>query len=170
MLADNMKADLVFQITATLLCGRRTYSAATNLSVNIKQPRSPCIEVVFSFKTLNSHFCEWVPVKMFVDKIAEFYGFSLHQDVLVLNYSRILDTSFSIKVTFSKRRISCDPCDFTALTNLTDRIMQKSNGTIRMEFLNFMSPTFAVTSVQVVAIGNCIALSTTSVPVPTTTR
>ena len=169
LLANKPNAEMVFRMTATISCGQNTHSVATNLSLNIQKSVRHCFEMTFSFKTSNSFACEWAPVKMFAEKVAVYYGLTLHLDVTILNYSKISDTMFSIKIAFSKEKVRCDPCDFKALANLTRGIIQKSNTTIRPEFVSFMLPTFEVTSAQTFAVGTCGPVTTTSAPIPTAT-
>ena len=168
-MANKPYAELTFRITATISCGQNTHSVATNLSLNIQQSASNCFEMIFSFKTSNSFACEWSAVKMFADKVAEYYGLNIQQDIVILNYTKTSDTMFSVKMTFSNRKVRCNPCDFQALANVTGGIIQSSNNTIRREFVSFMSPTFEVTSAQTFGIGTCVPVTTTSTPTPTVT-
>ena len=169
LVANQLDTEFVFEVTATHSCGGNTYSVATNLSLNIPRPSKHCFEIMMSFKTPNNFNCEWVPVKMFADKVAEFYGFNSQQDIIILDYSKTSDNMFTVKMTFSTSKLRCEPCDFIALVNSTGRIIRQSEMTIRPEFVSFMSPTFTVTSAQAVAIDTCIPV-TTSAPTSMTTR
>lgn len=173
LLSSNQNAEFVFRMTAAITCGQKIFTAATNLSLIVHRPRRHCIEIAFAFKTATDYPCEWTPVKIFAEKVAQFYGFNLEQDFVILDYSKVSNDMFTVKMTFSSNKISCAPCDITNLVNLTSKIIQKSDMKVQPGFVHFMSPEFTVNSAAAVAEDSCVPITTvgptgsTSGPTPT---
>ena len=170
LLASQVDSKLVFLLRATRSCRQSIFSVATNLSLNIEKPTRHCLEIKFTFKASSSYTCEWITVKRFAERVAEFYGFSLHQDILIVDFSNVSTNVFSLTLAFGNRQLSCTPCDFKAIANLTERIIAKEDMAIKAEFVSFMSPLFAVTLAQAIAVDPCVSIRTTTTPKATTPR
>ena len=170
LLASQLNSELVFSLKATHSCGQNKFSVATNLSLFIEKPTRHCLEIMFTFKASNSYKCEWIAVKRFSERVAEFYGFSLHQDILIVDYSNVSADVLSLTLAFANTQLSCTPCNYKAIANLTERIIYKEDMTMRTEFVSFMSPLFAVTSTQAIAVDPCVSTRTTTTPKATTPR
>ena len=160
---------LTFKLTATDSC---LLSAMDNVSIDFQRPSKHCFEMMFTFKTAKTYSCEWIPVKMFVDKVASFYGLSNLSDIGVVSYSKADNNNdmFHVKMSLSQRKVRCEPCDFIKISDMTGRVLRTSDNTIRSEFNNFIFPMFTATNITAAGIDSCSpAFMTTAPPVITRT-
>ena len=156
-----------FELLAKDSCG---LSSMDNVTVALQKPAQACFELSFIFQTLKTYSCEWVPVKMFLDKVALFYGFS-SLDFNVVSYSKIglTNKAFAVKIAVTQTKVRCEPCDFSSISTLTERVIRKSDNSVATAFKNYMSPDFAVNNAVAVGVNSCVPIVTTK-PVVTTTQ
>ncbi|XP_065065220.1 uncharacterized protein LOC135691319 [Rhopilema esculentum] len=164
--------SFVFTVTATDSC---QLSTSADVSFNIQVPGRSCFTMLFVFQTRITRNCEFVPAQQFAEKVAGFYGLRLNQDITVIDFSKVAgsNTQFQVLIGFSSNVVSCQPCNFTALTELKNRIIETSTGSVKPEFINVVSPEFIVNSVAATGLDSCATQTTTSLPSttlpPTTT-
>lgn len=153
-LVDFVLARISFEVMATNNCG---FSASSNLTLNPIQSSPHCFQIDFSFKTRISYDCEFIPAELFTRKVAEYLGFNFQQDLSLINYSKKDETGrmFSIKVAVTQSRVDCVPCDFVKVSLLTDKLLQRSNASIKNSFARFMLPMFEIAGVAARGIDAC---------------
>ena len=141
-----------------------------NVTVVLQKPAHACFELSFIFQTLHTYDCEWVAVKMFLDKVALFYRFA-SLDFNVVTYSKVGPTNkaFAVRIAVTQTKVKCEPCDFATISTLTEKVIRKSDNTVATEFKNYMSPDFTVNNVVAVGVNSCVPIVTTK-PVVTTTQ
>ena len=156
-----------FKLLATDSCG---LSSSDNITVVLQKPTKACFELSFIFQTLNTYDCEWIPVNEFLNKVANFYGFS-PLDFNVVSYSKVglTNNAFAVKIAVTQTKVRCEPCDFATLSTLADKVIRKSDNAVAIGFKNVMLPDFTINNVVAVGVNSCVPIVTTK-PVALTTQ
>ena len=153
-------SNITLGITAMNSCG---LSATANLTLILKIPSTHCFEISFTFNTTKTYTCEFVPINLFTNQVAQYLEFEAQRDISVVKYSKVGPTRnmFAVKIAVLDYQVGCNPCDFVQISSLTKELLLPTDQTIRKGFKTFMSPMFGIASIKTGKLGECASTPVT---------
>ena len=167
LLNEIKSRNVQFSLLATDSCA---LTSSENFTMQLSRPSRHCFEVSFEFKTLNLHECEWIPVSQFIDRVSSYLGTNSSLDIRARNFSKIgtSKTMFQVNIAILPTKVACRPCDYRAISDLTDRLVDKSDKSLKADFKNFMSPIYNVTKAKASGTNACVPVVTPTAIVSST--